>query len=119
VSTTALTDLLEASALGALFPPTSRYHGIETATITQGGRELVYLRRRFVPAPERFALLQEHVVTEGERPDTIAARYLGDAEQSWRLCDANAVMRPVELTETVGRVVRITLPEGIPGATGG
>jgi hypothetical protein len=118
VSTT-LTELLEASARGALFPAASRYHGIETATLERQGRTIVYLRRRFVPPPERFALLQEHVVTEGERPDTLAARYLGDAEQSWRLCDANGVMRPVELTEKVGRVVRITLPEGIPGATGG
>jgi hypothetical protein len=117
--TPSLTDLLELSAQGTLFPPTSRYHGVETASLEQGGRTIVYLRRRFVPPPDRFALLREHVVTEGERPDTLAARYLGDAEQSWRLCDANAVMRPAELTETVGRVVRITLPEGIAGAGSG
>jgi hypothetical protein len=34
---------------------------------------------------------------------------------SWRLCDANGAMRPDELTETPGRRLRITLPEGIPG----
>jgi hypothetical protein len=114
-----LTDLLELTAKGSLFPPTSRYHGVETTTIEQGGRTIVYLRRRFVPPPDRFELLREHVVADGERPDTLAARYLGDAEQSWRLCDANAVMRPDELTEPVGRVLRITLPEGIAGATNG
>lgn len=113
-----LSDLLELSAQAALFPPTSRYHGIETATLERGGPPVVYLRRRFLPAAERFALLQEHVVTEGERYDTIAARYLGDPEQFWRLCDSNGVMRPAELTERVGAVVRITLPEGIPGASG-
>ncbi|MFZ1707308.1 MAG: LysM domain-containing protein, partial [Anaerolineae bacterium] len=59
--------------------------------------------------------LQEHTVAEGERPDLIAAAYLGDPEQFWRLCDANGVMRPEELTEEVGRRLRITLPEGIPG----
>jgi len=117
--TSSLTDLLELSGRGSLFPPTSRYHGIETAMLERQGRTIVYLRRRFVPPPERFVLLQEHLVTEGERPDLLAARYLGDAEQSWRLCDANGVMRPAELTDRVGRVVRITLPEGIPGATGG
>ena len=62
-----------------------------------------------------FALLLEHTVTEGDRLDNIAARYLGDPEQFWRICDANGVMRPDELTETVGRRLRITMPEGIPG----
>jgi hypothetical protein len=119
MTTTALTDLLELSARGTLYPRTSRYHDVETTTLELHGRTIVYLRRRFVPPPERFALLREHVVAEGERPDTLAARYLGDPEQAWRLCDANAVMRPAELTELVGRIVRITLPEGIPGGIGG
>jgi len=98
------------------FPPTSRYHGIDTTTMeTADGKTIVYLLRRFVPPPERFDLLHEHSVTEGERLDNISARYLGDPEQFWRLCDANNAMRPDELTETKGRRIRITLPEGIPG----
>ena len=97
-------------------PPTSRYYSVGTATLeTAGGKTIIYLRRRFVPAVDRFALLQEHVVTQGERLDNITATYLGDPEQFWRVCDANAAMRPEELTETVGRRLRITLPEGIPG----
>jgi len=100
------------------FPPTSRYHGIESATReTADGRTIVYLRRRFVPSPERFALLQEHTVTEGDRLDNITAQYLGDPEQFWRICDANGVMNPDELTETIDGRIRITLPEGIPGST--
>jgi len=99
-----------------LFPPTSRYHGIDTAVLeTADGTKLVYLRRRFVPPPERFALLQEHPVTQGDRLDNLAAQYLGDPEQFWRICDANAAIRPNELIETIGRRLRITLPEGIPG----
>jgi hypothetical protein len=99
-------------------PPTSRYYNVETATLdTPGAKTVIYLRRRFVPAPDRFALLQEHVVTQGERLDNITATYLGDPEQFWRVCDANAAMRPEELTDTVGRRLRITLPEGIPGQT--
>jgi hypothetical protein len=58
--------------------------------------------------------LTEHTVNEGERLDNITALYLGDPEQFWRVCDANGVIRPEELTETVGRKIRITLPEGIP-----
>ncbi len=98
------------------FPPTSRYYGIETMTLEDAdGNKTVYLKRRFVPAPERFALLQEHVVKQGERLDTITAQYLTDPEQFWRICDANRALRPDELTERSGRKLRITLPEGIPG----
>ena len=99
------------------FPPTSRYFGIETTTIeTRDGKSHAYLKRRFVPGPERFATLQEHLVVQGDRLDNITARYLGDAQQFWRVCDANRAMRPEELTEELGRRLRITLPEGIPGA---
>lgn len=99
-----------------LFPPTSRYHNIETATVESNDRKtVVYLKRRFVPPPERFTLLQEHLVVQGDRLDNITARYLNDPEQFWRICDANRAMRPDELTETIGRRLRITLPEGIPG----
>jgi hypothetical protein len=58
--------------------------------------------------------LFEHTVTQGERLDNIAAQYLGDPEQFWRICDANAVLRPDELTDTTGRRIRITMPAGIP-----
>jgi hypothetical protein len=99
-----------------MFSMTSRYFSIPTAKIeTPGGETVVYVRRRFVPPPERFALLQEHTVTQGERLDNITAHFLGDPEQFWRICDANGAMRPEELTETIGRKLRITLPEGIPG----
>lgn len=102
----------------ALFPPGSRYYGIATSTLTTpDGKKVIYLQRRFAPQPESFALLQEHVVTEGERLDNITAHYLGDPEQFWQVCDANRAMRPDELTESVGRRLRITLPQGIPGVT--
>jgi hypothetical protein len=115
----ALQALLQPNPLKTtLFPPTSRYHGIDVVTLAgTDGRPVAYLRRRIVPHPERFALLQEHTVTAGERLDTIAAHYLGDPELFWRICDANRAMRPEELTETPGRRIRITLPEGIPGVS--
>lgn len=101
------------------FPPTSRYYGIETVTVQRSSTSsITYLRRRFLPPPERFALLKEHVAVGGERLDQIAAQELGDAEAFWRIADANAAMRPEALTETPGRRLRITLPEGIPGPSG-
>ena len=104
------------------FPPTSRYYGIDLATLALAdGEQRVYLRRRFLPAASRFALLHTHLVTEGERLDRIAAQELGDPQAFWRLCDANdanASMRPDELTEVLGRRLRIALPEGIPGTPG-
>ena len=103
-----------------MFPITSRYYSVERVELeTPDGRKIVYLRRRFVPPADRFDLLQEHVVTEGERLDNITAEYLGDPEQFWRLCDANNAVRPDELTEEIGRRLRITLPEGIPGNNNG
>jgi hypothetical protein len=98
------------------FPQTSRYALTETATLeTADGKIVVYLRRRFVPPPERFALLAEHKVTQGDRLDNVTAQYLGDPEQFWRVCDANRAMWPDDLM-VIGERLRITLPEGIPGA---
>jgi hypothetical protein len=98
-----------------IFQQTSRYYSIETAVYeTPDGEQVRYLRRRFLPSLDRFTLIQEHPVVERDRLDNITARYLGDPEQFWRVCDANPVMQPEQL-EVVGRRVRITLPEGIPG----
>jgi hypothetical protein len=103
------------SAAGG-FPATSRYALTEVTTWTAAdGRQIPYLRRRFVPPPDRFALLEEHLVAGGDRLDRIADEYLGDPEAFWRICDANAAIRPDELTEVPGRRIRITLPEGVPG----
>lgn len=102
--------------MNVIFPPTSRYALTPTATFVRAdGSPVTYLKRRFVPAPECFALLQQHTVLQNERLDNIAAQYLGDPEQYWRLCDANRALRPDELTGTVGKSLRITLPLGIPG----
>jgi hypothetical protein len=113
--TNPLETLLRATAGTTRFAPNSRYHGLETATLDTPEGTIVFLRRRFVPGPERFALLTEHTVIEADRTDNLAARYLGDPELYWRLCDANNAMLPDELTDTVGRRLRIVLPEGMPG----
>lgn len=114
-----LKAFMQANALTApAFAPDSRYHGLDTAQWTRPDGELVsYVRRRFIPPPENFATLHTHRVAEGDRPDNLAAKYLGDPQQYWRLCDGNGVMRANELIETLGRGLRITLPEGVPGGT--
>ncbi|RPI88962.1 MAG: LysM domain-containing protein, partial [Planctomycetaceae bacterium] len=51
-----------------------------------------------------------HLVTEGDRLDNITARYLGDPTQFWRVCDANLVLLPDELSDEPGESIRIALP---------
>jgi hypothetical protein len=100
------------------FSALSRYAGIDTAPFELAdGRTVAYVRRRFLPDPARFALLRLHEVRDGDRIDNIAAAYLGDPEQFWRLCDANRAMRPEDLVRPAGRLLRITLPEGVPGGS--
>lgn len=112
---------LQANALTTpAFPPTSRYHGIALSTLRlPDGTTVAYVQRRFVPAPERFVVLVEHQVRSGDRLDNLAARYLGDPQQFWRLCDANRALRPDELVETPGRTLLVTLPEGVPAPAEG
>jgi hypothetical protein len=114
----ALRTLLQGTTTGSRFAANSRYTAIGTATWSlPDGRPVAYLRRRFVPQPEDLAVVQEHTVVEGDRLDNLAALYLGDPELFWRLCDANAAIRPRALTETVGATLRIALPQGLSGPT--
>mgnify|MGYP001765753546 CR=1 FL=1 len=101
------------------FPPNSRYHAVPTAVHTMpDGTRVSYVRRRFIPPSERLTVLQEHAVVQGERLDHLASRYFGDPELFWRICDANGAMRPSDLTDEVGRRLRIALPEGMTRVTG-
>lgn len=110
--------LAQTSLARSLFTATSRYYGLGTNTLTAAdGTVVVYVKRRFLPSPDRFQLIQEHAVVQGERLDNIAAAFLGDPELFWRLADANGAMRPEELVQKVGRRLRITLPEGITGSS--
>jgi hypothetical protein len=114
-----LQELLAAGAVPTTtFPPTSRYADIGVDAFDPGGDQpaVPFLRRRFCPRAERFALLYEVRVVEGDRRDVLGARHVGDAELWWRLVDANGVVDPRDLTDPIGRPLRVTLPEGVPGA---
>ena len=95
-----------------MFPRTSRYYNIEIVKyVTSDQREIVYLRRRFLPRSVPGPIIAEHSVVEGDRLDNVTATYLGDPEQFWRICDANDALDPFELTSTLGRVLRIASPQ--------
>lgn len=91
-----------------MFSTTSRYYDIEAMKfVTSDGREITYVRRRFLPIANP-TVLTTHTVDEGERLDNITARYLGDPEQFWHLCDVNNTMHPQELTAKIAR--RLIIP---------
>jgi hypothetical protein len=111
---------LQANSLTSpAFPATSRYYGISTAQLTLAdGRTVVFVQRRFLPPPENFAPVQMITIVAGDRLDNLAARYLGDPQQSWRLADSNGAMQPEALVVNVGATLTITLPEGVPAPAG-
>jgi hypothetical protein len=115
----AIQAFLQANALTPpAFAPTSRYYGIATAQhVLPDGRTVVYVERRFLPPTTNFAPLQTLIVAAGDRLDNLAARYLGDPLQAWRLCDANGAMLPEALVAQAGATLMVTLPEGVPGAS--
>ncbi len=95
-----------------MFNSTSRYYTLETATtIAPDGREITYVRRRFLPRGENQTLLVEVEVSDTDRPDLIAHRTLGDPEQFWRIADANNAMNPTDLTAEPGETVRVAMPK--------
>ena len=98
-----------------MFEPTSRYQDIETIKVTVTDawgepRVVSYKRRRIIPPGKTMTTLAEHTVVQDDRLDNLATRYVGDPEQFWRICDANDVLCPAELTEEVGRSIKIGLP---------
>jgi hypothetical protein len=96
-----------------MFSTTSRYYNVPTAELTgPDGRKIIYVRRRFISVVPTDSVQTEHAVTEGERLDNITARYLGDAEQFWRIADANNAMQPEALTDEIGRRLLIPLQQG-------
>jgi hypothetical protein len=95
-----------------MFEPNSRYASIETAEWTApDGRILHYKRRRFPPPAESQPPLTTAIVAPADRLDLIAARALGDPQAFWRVCDANNVLDPLELTAEAGCVLNIALPQ--------
>jgi hypothetical protein len=95
-----------------MFDFDSRYYPIETATTTGlDGRAVPYVRRRFLPPPERLPTLATAPVTEGVRLDQIAGQAYGAPEQFWQIADASAMMNPFEAMVEIGRALILPLPQ--------
>ena len=98
-----------------MFDRTSRYYAIESTTLTVREadgtqRVIAYKRRRFIPPMDSFSTVVEHTFTQGERLDLVTAAYLDDPAQFWRICDANDILHPAELEQTIGLTIRIAVP---------
>jgi hypothetical protein len=108
--------LIDAGAIPSTpFVAQSRYSGVPLTVLQRrpGDPGVVYVRRRFIPAPGTLAVVARHAVSALERPDLLGATFLGDALLYWQIADANAVVDPNELTDTVGRLVVIPQPRGM------
>ena len=87
----------------------SRYAAVPVGFLDDAhGRTIRYLRMRVIP--ETTAQVG-HTVDASERLDHIAFRYFRDSERFWRICDANAAVRPDDLAATPGRVLHIPTSE--------
>jgi hypothetical protein len=116
MSTDPVQLLIDAGAISAdPFGPNSRYRGIAQGLYARdaGDPAVRYVLRRFIPQRRDIAIAGEHIVLGGERPDVLALRTLGDVELYWRLADANAVIDPIEVTDTPGARVTIPKPPGL------
>jgi nucleoid-associated protein YgaU len=114
-----LQALIQMGAVPAVsFPTNSRYYGSSTLQYTApNGQVVTYLAPRVVPQPfaPNYATVATHTVTQGDRLDLIAAKYLGDPLIFWLICDANGAIDPEQLVATPGATINITMPQGIPG----
>jgi hypothetical protein len=97
------------------FAPDSRYYGVAFGLFQRNPADpgIAYVLRRFIPQQRDIAVLLEHIVQSGERPDLLAAQAFADAELYWRIADANVVTDPFELTDTLGARVIFPAPSGV------
>jgi hypothetical protein len=102
-----------------MFDRNSRYLGLPVATVvTDGGREVLYVRRRMLPAMSSVTAAAYHVVRDHQRLDQIAAAAYNDPTQFWRICDGNPVLDPFDLVDPPGRTLTIPPVRATPVRTG-
>ena len=87
--------LIEAGAIPANpFAPNSRYHGVAFGRYVRNASDpgVPYVLRRFIAQRRAIAIVAEHIVHSGERPDLPGAtfrkrveRALGRLRARWRI----------------------------------
>jgi nucleoid-associated protein YgaU len=114
---------LIASAAGTGGPanPNSRYYGAAISElILKGGTPVKYLAQRILPQPSIYAATTTYVITDGDRLDNLAQKFLGDPALYWVICDANGATDPDELTAQAGQTILIPVAASVPpGARNG
>lgn len=88
-----------------MFFPGSRYASAGTYTVRMRDGTTVVVTR--IPLRARPRIRGLHIRNETQRPDLIAAHYLGDATAFWRLCDAGDAVAP----DALAARERIAIPE--------
>lgn len=107
-----LNRLLAQNPESSGYSEASRYRELPTHTfVDSDGRLIRYTGRRLIKPPDDFAY-EIHKVEQGDRPDTLAYNYIGNADSYWQLCDLNGVRAPWQLTADLDTRVKI-------GAVGG
>jgi hypothetical protein len=91
-----------------MFSANSRYASAGTYTARSASGATVTAVR--LPIRARPAVRGFHERSETQRPDLIAAHYLGDATAFWRLCDAGDTLAP----DALAARERVAIP-GLPG----
>ena len=101
--------------------PNSRYYGAPISELAlPNGTAVKYLTRRIIPPPTIYASTTTYVVTDGDRLDNLAQKFLGDPTLYWMICDANGATDPDELTAQPGRAIVIPVAAAVPpGARNG
>lgn len=95
----------------SFYVPNSRYYNLVPRSRTEGDATVVtFTPRRIIPAMERYQPLDRYRCIVGDRIDGVAASSFGDAEQYWRICDANGDADPGAACLPVGRLLLVPLP---------
>jgi nucleoid-associated protein YgaU len=113
--------IASAGGTGGPAAPSSRYYGAGVEELTlPDGPPVRYLVRRIIPQSSVYSSTVSYVITEGDRLDNLAQRFLGDPALYWMICDANGVTDPDELTAQAGQAIVIPVAAAIPpGARNG
>ena len=93
-----------------MFFPGSRYAKLSSYSVTTPNGTVVQAIR--LPTPGMAAVLGYYRRGSGDRLDQISARFLADATQFWRICDANDAVVPDALANAPLVGVPIDAPTG-------
>jgi hypothetical protein len=113
--------ITSAAGTGGPTNPSSRYYGTAIEQfVLPNGITVTYLARRIIPQASAYTSTQTYVITDGDRLDNLAYKFLGDPILYWMICDANNATDPDELTAQPGRSILIPVAASVPpGARNG